>query len=289
MFRSENPTRLATVSGVALVACALFGISTTAGAQALQSSETAQSKCEKIFGGIEFKRQIEASAAPTAAVNAKNLKFPKVESGRSATFAVIPSDQKSFKNIFGPDSTFSTATRAEMEEASDGLAGQPRLRLAARQNQGRSELRAFLSQVDAQVVMIVAHNDHGLLKFPDRTEVTLREAAEWAYSEGKVPVFLSCKSADFLAEQAPGVTSALTYREAVEISNRLSERLPENLASVPDLARHLADTLQSLERDVKNRIRIKGIVRRVGESTLIALALVLVACAADDECDLLPG
>lgn len=140
--------------------------------------------------------------------------FNQRVSANFSTFVLIPTDDCEFRAVFNhrePTQNDMTAI-AQVRDAFGAFTSESDK--ISRSNQG---LMQFIGNSQSTYLVFVAHNENGLVYFPDGSISSIQEIAEACESKGKRPIFLSCNSDQYIhGHQGIGVDSVLTYKDALD-------------------------------------------------------------------------
>jgi hypothetical protein len=141
-------------------------------------------------------------------------------------YAVVPHTDASYQNVFKlPGHKITIAERVEVEEARLNLAFtyRQKIHFASASDSG-SDLESFIRNSTSDHVIILGHNEKGLLRLPNGETVALQKLDQICSSSGKRCFFISCSSNAYLTTSS-GVTASLNFTEASEVSFYLDRYL----------------------------------------------------------------
>jgi transcriptional regulator CtsR len=72
-------------------------------------------------------------------------------------------------------------------------------------------------------VIIIGHNENGLMHFPDKSKSKLQDIDSVAKKFSRIVVYLSCNANEYT--ENPAASYFLTYHEAVRLTNRLNSKI----------------------------------------------------------------
>ncbi|MEW6363139.1 MAG: hypothetical protein AB1714_00720 [Acidobacteriota bacterium] len=252
-------------------------------------------ECSKLFARTspeEFTERL----APNVAVDPNRLSFPVLSASDLRTVAVVaivPTEEVPFKNVFGHEAVYSQTRADELLEAKQNLLS-TFAELRFLENTGGDEvLRKAIANAPAKIVLIIGHNAAGILRLPDGSGLGLLGLAREATKQGKLPIFLSCNSREHVGA-APGVGSAITFREATDIAQKLQTWLAGvagirrvDTARGQSLVPSLVEALQvEIDRAIARpnvRVLVNALVEK-SDGIFRVVGLVLVLCMITDEC-----
>lgn len=204
-----------------------------------------------------------------------------------------PDSANEFSNIFlreGSAAEIDQTSRISSEISSDFDGN------AIRLTEG-NQLIELLANSDQNVVIVIAHNDQGVMRLPDGSTVTIEDFANACDEFEKRCIVLSCDAQQFLPSGSTtvGVTTEITFPEAIRISrvlwNKNSSLLNKargEYSSWPDYVEMFASTslfsldltireqlafLESATRTVRHVERSATIVGLTGTSATIVYAI----------------
>ena len=149
-----------------------------------------------------------------------------------AIIDLLPKTREEYSSVFKREgvSQGAEAEMASSEQVIQNTFG--RLRHRA------DDVVTALPDVSADIVVIIGHNESGLLRTPSGKIINIFEASRGCLTAGKFCIFLTCRSADYLSELQLGVTRDLGIVEASRIAKEISESMGrERLIEVPRTSR----------------------------------------------------
>lgn len=172
---------------------------------------------EDIVNGAIVRREIDTLAADEpadvyAAILAgspgrsvSQLVQPRI-SGEVTVLDALPHNAGEYERVFGRPR--SAAAQAELEAAQSVLP-------SAQRFAGGITFAEALDRTTNQIVIVIGHNEGGLLRMPSGHWLELRAAADVCGAYGKLCIFLSCSSNSFVRGSAMGVRRDISVSEAV--------------------------------------------------------------------------
>lgn len=147
---------------------------------------------------------------------------------------------------------------------------------------GRNNFESTLASIKENVVIIVGHNDRGTFRFLDGTSESVTELAESVGKYGKLPVFVSCRAAEFVSGTGVGTKTVLTSVAGLMIADQLSRSLGENPLRKVSVD-SLATTTARFESSVNTKLMVNYMVIRGCHIGGLVVAALLICMAVDDD------
>ncbi len=159
--------------------------------------------------------------------------LPKTARERIAHLLVIPLSTADRRAIFGGTKRLSAgAAKRNKKLSSDFVRECENLLLSAESGHDvladavtLAKARDFVKKTKARIISFIGHNDHGMFKFVDGSKIEIHLLAAEVRAAGKIPVFISCNSIEYVGKDGLGFGRELTYDQAVGAARRLEARL----------------------------------------------------------------
>lgn len=151
---------------------------------------------------------------------------------------------------------------------------------ASDQAQRDKVLQTFRDAKEYEIITLVCHNEGGMIKFPDGSNVTLGEISDLAKAKKLVPLILSCNTIEHISADYDGLvsTKALYFEEMV--AGLLKA---QDLFTSGNHCCYLGDYLYAIDVGIKQKSLTKG---RIAVTVKIVGGVVILVCLAlwlDDE------
>lgn len=137
--------------------------------------------------------------------------------------SALPDTAGDFARVFGEP-----PTAAMLEQVSDTNSGLRAIDSSTQNANTSDELLRSISETDNNIIVLVGHNEDGVLKLASGGEIEISEVAQHCLDTGKRCVILSCESDQYIEQSniaASGFSRVLTAREALYITQRLDNYL----------------------------------------------------------------
>jgi hypothetical protein len=210
--------------------------------------------------------QCLGTASRKARIQGVQSSGPKI-----ASYAVVPVDEAEFAKVFGyspsqPERDQMVHARKKLEAGSEVVFSRP--------VQAQTQLGAILDG-DAQMMVLLGHNERGRFYLADGTSVSIEKLARRCNAKGKLCVFLSCESGDYLhGVEGIGLRRQREFRELVDYRAELINQL-RDLNHID--ANDVRAILDSIEVGSDKRKRVEVVTMAVAGS-LVVVAIVVIIC-----------
>lgn len=195
--------------------------------------------------------------------------------GTIAEFAFVPRNDEEFTKVFGRP-----PSQGEWQSIQNALATNTK-------RPGPSpvtilderEFARVLASLDENVVVVIGHNENGILK-TGVGQLPLVSMQGACAKTGKVCIFLSCKSGGFVSDKGGiGVQSELTYAEAFTFLDAIGQRVRSSTAkaqTIETLKRLIVEDIATLENQAARDAAVRYVV--VG-GAVVGLSVTVVVAA----------
>ena len=141
---------------------------------------------------------------------------------------LMPSNSREFENVFQYK-----ATDTELSAIVNSLQKYPDLTTKV---EGKSELYNILQFSVEPAVVIIGHNEDGMLRFGSGEVEPIVELSKRIEASGKIGVFLTCKGSCYT--DAPANRSMTSLDRAIDVAEKISNRvgdysLPSEISAQP--------------------------------------------------------
>lgn len=173
---------------------------------------------------------------------------------RAEVFISIPTNQEEFINIF------KVPNQNQLSDAKN-----IKLKLEKEKNQNvnfpssAGLLLESIKQADnkEKSIIIIGHNDNGILYFPDGSSSSISAIDVVAKENNRVISYLSCNASDFTENPAPNYF--LTYPEAISLATKLNFSVPIDFQKNSDEVKKIMQAnldKYATEKALKYKIKI---------------------------------
>jgi hypothetical protein len=200
----------------------------------------------------------------------------------------LPRSEAEYRNVFGTD-TVSQSAVSQMRHAQQSL--EASFDRAQIQSMSTIMSPALLRLVPGTVVVVIGHNEKGVIRMPDGRRVSIREASLNCLKAAKLCIFLSCRSAAYLDGLLPGVHRDIGLAEASAFAKEIKELVERETAYQRQFSS--AHTPVYIVRDPHGMMeRLTGVLTR-GRRTLyvglmkagVFIIVAIIVAEASDEDD----
>ena len=199
----------------------------------------------------------------------------------SAVVAALPQDAAGVAAMYRPETAKYPAVLAEYQSAIQRFTKLPNTTILTTRTAGRSIRQQLLAEASAaqkrSLLIVVGHNENGVLKLPDASRVTLDELAQASANSGRPILVLSCDTINTNVATAGFVTTRPLYFDEIATALQRVAVSKPNEQSVGDFVRSVNVALASPSGQA-NKKQILTAVAVVGGSVLVMVALNGLAC-----------
>lgn len=135
--------------------------------------------------------------------------------------SALPDTTAEFQKVFGDTASLATGVLEDTFGASRNI---DELNQTTSSAKSIDDIKIAISESDENVIILVGHNENGILQLPNGETINIQEVAQQCADGGKRCVILSCESAQYIDESdvsTSGVTRVISASEAAFISRRL--------------------------------------------------------------------